>query len=82
MTAAAVVALLLVTVLIGARGVAAMRTTSDFLVASRRTSPMLNAAAVSGEYLSAASFLGVAGLVIKEGPGRSGTRSGSPRAIC
>lgn len=69
MTGAAVVALLLVTVLIGARGVAAMRTTSDFLVASRRTSPMLNAAAVSGEYLSAASFLGVAGLVIKEGTG-------------
>lgn len=69
MTGAAVVTLLLVTVLIGARGVAAMRTTSDFLVASRRTSPMLNAAAVSGEYLSAASFLGVAGLVIKEGTG-------------
>nr|WP_222131612.1 cation acetate symporter [Pseudonocardia sp. C8] len=61
--------MVLVTVLIGARGVAAMRTTSDFLVASRRTSPMLNAAAVSGEYLSAASFLGVAGLVIKEGTG-------------
>ncbi|BBG00001.1 MULTISPECIES: sodium/solute symporter [Pseudonocardia] len=69
MTVAAVVTLLVVTVLIGARGVAAMRTTSDFLVASRRTSPMLNAAAVSGEYLSAASFLGVAGLVIKEGTG-------------
>ncbi|MBW0105104.1 cation acetate symporter [Pseudonocardia sp. KRD-291] len=46
-----------------------MRTTSDFLVASRQTSPLLNAAAVSGEYLSAASFLGVAGLVIKEGTG-------------
>ncbi|MET0188975.1 MAG: cation acetate symporter, partial [Pseudonocardia sediminis] len=61
--------LVLVTVLIGARGVAAMRTTSDFLVASRQTSPLLNAAAVSGEYLSAASFLGVAGLVIKEGTG-------------
>ncbi|MDN5915761.1 MAG: cation acetate symporter [Pseudonocardia sp.] len=69
MTGAAVVALVLVTVLIGARGVAAMRTTSDFLVASRQTSPLLNAAAVSGEYLSAASFLGVAGLVIKEGTG-------------
>ncbi len=69
MTEAAVVALVVVTVLIGARGVAAMRTTSDFLVASRRTSPMLNAAAVSGEYLSAASFLGIAGLVIKEGTG-------------
>ncbi|MDQ4117245.1 MAG: cation acetate symporter [Actinomycetota bacterium] len=69
MTGPAVVALVVVTVLIGARGVAAMRTTSDFLVASRRTSPLLNAAAVSGEYLSAASFLGVAGLVIKEGTG-------------
>ncbi len=58
-----------VTLLIGARGVAAMRTTSDFLVASRRISPALNAAAVSGEYLSAASFLGVAGLVVKQGMG-------------
>jgi len=31
--------------------------------------PLLNAAAVSGEYLSAASFLGVAGLVLKDGMG-------------
>src|SRR5262245_21425261 len=46
-----------------------MRTTSDFLVASRRVSPLLNSAAVSGEYLSAASFLGVAGLVVKDGVG-------------
>ena len=58
--ALAVVPVLLATLLIGARGVAAMRTTSDFLVASRRISPTFNAAAVSGEYLSAASFLGVA----------------------
>ncbi|MCO1653565.1 sodium/solute symporter [Pseudonocardia humida] len=65
----AVVPVLLVTLLIGARGVAAMRTTSDFLVASRRISPTVNAAAVSGEYLSAASFLGVAGLVVKDGVG-------------
>lgn len=69
MTGVAVVALVLLTVLIGARGVAAMRTTSDFLVASRQTSPMLNAAAVSGEYLSAASFLGIAGLLVKDGTG-------------
>ncbi|MFC4944159.1 cation acetate symporter [Pseudonocardia sp. GCM10023141] len=55
--------------LIGARGVAAIRSTSDFLVASRRISPSLNAAAVAGEYLSAASFLGVAGLVAKDGIG-------------
>ena len=66
---AAVVPVLLVTLLIGARGVAAMRTTSDFLVASRRISPTVNAAAVSGEYLSAASFLGIAGLVVKDGVG-------------
>jgi len=65
----AVVPVVLATLLIGARGVAAMRSTSDFLVASRRVSPTLNAAAVSGEYLSAASFLGIAGLVVKNGVG-------------
>jgi Na+(H+)/acetate symporter ActP len=67
--ALAVVPVVLATLLIGARGVAAMRTTSDFLVASRRISPAFNAAAVSGEYLSAASFLGIAGLVVKGGVG-------------
>ncbi|GHF08562.1 cation acetate symporter [Amycolatopsis deserti] len=65
----AVAPVVLVTLLIGLRGVAAMRTTSDFLVASRRVTPLLNSAAVSGEYLSAASFLGVAGLVVKDGVG-------------
>ncbi|MFE6617382.1 cation acetate symporter [Amycolatopsis sp. NPDC057786] len=68
-TAFAVAPVVLVTLLIGLRGVAAMRTTSDFLVASRRISPLVNSAAVSGEYLSAASFLGVAGLVVKDGIG-------------
>lgn len=67
--AVAVAAVIGITLLIGLRGVAAMRTTSDFLVASRRVTPLLNAAAVSGEYLSAASFLGVAGLVLKDGMG-------------
>ncbi len=65
----AVAPVVLVTLLVGLRGVAAMRTTSDFLVASRRVSPLLNSAAVSGEYLSAASFLGVAGLMVKDGVG-------------
>lgn len=65
----AVAPIVLVTVLIGLRGTAAMRTTSDFLVASRQVSPLLNSAAVSGEYLSAASFLGVAGLMLKDGVG-------------
>ena len=68
-TLLAVAAVMVVTLLIGLHGVAAMRTTSDFLVASRRVSPLLNSAAVSGEYLSAASFLGVAGLVVRDGIG-------------
>lgn len=67
--ALAVAPVVLVTIVIGLRGIAAMRTTSDFLVASRRISPLLNSAAVSGEYLSAASFLGVAGLLVKDGMG-------------
>ncbi|MFC9788856.1 cation acetate symporter [Rhodococcus sp. NPDC127528] len=55
------------TVAIGAYGVRLARTTSDFLVASRSVGPRWNAAAISGEYLSAASFLGVAGLIAKYG---------------
>jgi len=43
------------------------RTTSDLFVASRAITPWWNAAAVSGEYLSAASFLGIAGLAMKLG---------------
>ena len=43
------------------------RSTSDFLVASRTVGPAANAGAISGEYLSAASFLGVAGLVLRDG---------------
>ena len=42
----AVAVVVLLTLLIGLRGVAAMRTTSDFLVASRQVSPLVNAAAV------------------------------------
>ena len=52
---------------IGAYGVRARRSTSDFLVASRTVRPSANAAAISGEYLSAASFLGVAGLILRNG---------------
>ncbi|MQY31975.1 sodium/solute symporter [Nocardia aurantia] len=55
------------TVAIGVHGVRLARTTSDFLVASRSVGPRWNAAAISGEYLSAASFLGVAGLIAKFG---------------
>jgi cation/acetate symporter len=52
---------------IGTYGVRVARTTSDLFVASRAVSPWWNAAAISGEYLSAASFLGVAGLMLKFG---------------
>ncbi len=63
----AIVAVTLITVGIGLYGLRFARTTSDFLVASRMVSPTWNAAAIGGEYLSAASFLGVAGLVLKHG---------------
>nr|WP_240746851.1 cation acetate symporter [Cryptosporangium phraense] len=63
----AVVAVTLATISLGLYGVRLARTTSDFLVASRAVSPTWNAAAISGEYLSAASFLGIAGLVMKNG---------------
>jgi cation/acetate symporter len=52
-----------VTLAIGAFGLRLSRTTSDFYVASRAVSPGWNASAIGGEYLSAASFLGIAGLV-------------------
>jgi Na+(H+)/acetate symporter ActP len=63
----AIIAVTLVTVGIGFYGLRLARTTSDFLVASRAISPTWNAAAIGGEYLSAASFLGVAGLILKYG---------------
>jgi len=52
---------------LGAYGVRFARTTSDLFVASRAVTPWFNAAAISGEYLSAASFLGIAGLEMKLG---------------
>jgi len=64
----AVALVVVATVLVGAFGLRISRTTSDFYVASRTVGPRLNAAAISGEYLSAASFLGIAGLVLIQGP--------------
>jgi Na+(H+)/acetate symporter ActP len=52
---------------LGAWSLRFARTTSDLFVASRAITPWWNAAAVSGEYLSAASFLGIAGLTMKLG---------------
>lgn len=42
-------------------------TASDFFVAGRAVNVFWNASAISGEYLSAASFMGVAGLVMRYG---------------
>ena len=67
LTAGAITAAAVATVAVGSYGLRLSRTTSDFLVASRTVPPHLNAAAISGEYLSAASFLGVAGLIAKYG---------------
>ncbi|MBN9096556.1 MULTISPECIES: cation acetate symporter [unclassified Pseudonocardia] len=66
----AIVAMGLVAVasaVIGSIGVRVARSTSDFLVASRTVGPTANASAISGEYLSAASFLGIAGLILRDG---------------
>jgi cation/acetate symporter len=43
------------------------KTASDFFVASRSVGVGMNASAISGEYLSAASFMGVAGLIMRYG---------------
>src|SRR5437868_4259522 len=43
------------------------KTAHDFFVAGRSVSVGWNASAISGEYLSAASFMGVAGMVMKNG---------------
>ncbi|HHU10807.1 MAG TPA: cation acetate symporter [Intrasporangiaceae bacterium] len=66
----AVTAIVLVcaaTLVVGFFGLRLSRTTSDFYVASRQVGPTRNASAISGEYLSAASFLGVAGLIYERG---------------
>lgn len=64
---AAIAAVTLGALGLGAYGVRFARTTSDLFVASRTVTPWFNAAAISGEYLSAASFLGIAGLEMKLG---------------
>ena len=63
----AAVALITATVGIGLYGLRFARATSDFFLASRSITPFTNASAISGEYLSAAAFLGVAGMVMVHG---------------
>jgi cation/acetate symporter len=61
------VAIAVATVAVGVYATRVVRTTHDIYIASRAVGPALNASAISGEYLSAASFLGVAGMVMSFG---------------
>mgnify|MGYP001492136787 CR=1 FL=1 len=63
----AIAAVVVTTAIIGIWGVRISRTTSDFFVASRTVRPVWNASAISGEYLSAGTFLGLSGLVLLSG---------------
>lgn len=62
-----VILVVIATVWLGIVATKRSRTASDFFVAGRSVGVAMNAAAISGEYLSAASFMGVAGLIMKNG---------------
>ncbi len=55
------------TIWMGFRSAKTSKSASDFFVAGRSVSVGWNASAISGEYLSAASFMGVAGMVMSMG---------------
>src|SRR5687767_927448 len=55
------------TIWMGFRSAKQSKTTSDFFVAGRSVGVGMNASAISGEYLSAASFMGIAGMVMSSG---------------
>ncbi len=57
----------IVTIFMGFWSAKRSKTASDFFVAGRSVSVGWNASAISGEYLSAASFMGVAGMVMSSG---------------
>jgi len=59
--------MVIATVGLGIWATKASKTASDFFVAGRSVNVFWNASAISGEYLSAASFMGIAGLVMKHG---------------
>jgi cation/acetate symporter len=56
-----------VTIWMGFRSARTSKTAHDFFVAGRSVSVGWNSAAISGEYLSAASFMGIAGMVMSSG---------------
>ena len=57
----------LITIWMGFRSAKSSKSASDFFVAGRSVSVGWNASAISGEYLSAASFMGIAGMVMLSG---------------
>ncbi len=57
----------IVTIIMGFRSAKSSKSASDFFVAGRAVSVGWNASAISGEYLSAASFMGIAGMVMLSG---------------
>ncbi len=60
----ALIGMAVATIAVGLYATRVARTTHDIYIASRAVGPVLNASAISGEYLSAASFLGVAGMIM------------------
>ena len=59
--------MIVATVFLGIYATKKSKSASDFFVAGRGVSVFWNASAISGEYLSAASFMGIAGLTMKSG---------------
>ena len=57
----------IVTIWMGFRSAKTSKSASDFFVAGRSVSVGWNSSAISGEYLSAASFMGIAGMVMLSG---------------
>ncbi|TLM99392.1 MAG: cation acetate symporter [Actinobacteria bacterium] len=62
-----VIGIVVATIGLGIWATRLSRTTSDFYVAGRGVNAFWNSSAISGEYLSAASFMGIAGMVMKFG---------------
>jgi cation/acetate symporter len=62
-----VIVMVVVTIGLGIVTTRKAQSAADFFVAGRSVSVFWNASAISGEYLSAASFLGIAGLLMKNG---------------
>lgn len=63
----AVILLITATLAIGLNGIQFARSTSDFLTARREPRQLSVAAGISGSFISAASVLGIAGLVLSYG---------------